>query len=48
MNSEALTLMLLAVCTVTAFTAYFFFRVLTTKPKREPDSYSGNDDQRRD
>ena len=40
MNNEALTLMLLAVCTVTAFTAYFFYLVLTVNPKQEPDSYS--------
>lgn len=47
MNTQALTLMLFAVCTVTAITAYFFFRVLTTKPKPEPDSYAENDDEPR-
>ncbi|RYJ41495.1 hypothetical protein NU09_2869 [Flavobacterium beibuense] len=30
---------------VTAITAYFFYKVLTTKPKQEPDSYSENDDE---
>ncbi|MFA5298223.1 MAG: hypothetical protein WC389_08465 [Lutibacter sp.] len=29
---------------VTAITGYFFYRVLTTPPKEEPDSYSENDD----
>lgn len=43
MNTSALILMLAAVLTVTGFTAYFFFRVLTTPPKPEPDSYSEND-----
>jgi hypothetical protein len=43
MKPEALTLMLLAVGTVTAFTFYFFYRVMTTPPKREPDSYAEND-----
>jgi hypothetical protein len=31
--------MLLAMGTVTTLTAYFFYRVLTTKPRPEPDSY---------
>lgn len=44
MKTEALTLMLFAVCSVTAITVYFFYRVLTTPPKKEPDSYSENDD----
>ncbi|WP_262482324.1 hypothetical protein [Arenibacter certesii] len=26
------------------FAAYFFYKVLTTAPKQEPDSYSENDD----
>lgn len=43
MNTSALVLMLASVLTVTGFTAYFFFRVLTTPPKPEPDSYSEND-----
>lgn len=44
MNTEALILMLFAVGSVTAITGYFFFRVLTSPPKPEPDSYSENDD----
>ncbi|MBK7944252.1 MAG: hypothetical protein IPJ85_02600 [Flavobacteriales bacterium] len=47
MNTEALTLMLVAVCTVTAITGYFFYRVLTTPPKSEPDSYAENDEEPR-
>ena len=43
MNTEALTLMLLAMGTVTVLTVYFFWRVLTTKPHGEPDSFSDND-----
>ena len=39
MKTEALVLMLGSVLTVTALTAYFFWRVLTAKPKGEPDSY---------
>jgi len=44
MNTEALTLMLFAVGSVTAITLYFFYRVLTSPPKKEPDSYAENDD----
>lgn len=40
MKTEALVLMLGSVLTVTAVTIYFFWRVLTAKPKQEPDSYS--------
>ncbi|MFN8352499.1 MAG: hypothetical protein U0U25_13615 [Flavobacteriales bacterium] len=40
MKTDALILMLGSVLTVTAVTLYFFWRVLTAKPKREPDSYS--------
>jgi len=40
MNTAALTLMLLSVGIVTALTVYFFWRVLTAKPRPEPDSYS--------
>jgi heme/copper-type cytochrome/quinol oxidase subunit 2 len=39
MSSSAFTLMLLAMGIVTGMTAYFFWRVLTAKPKHEPDSY---------
>ncbi len=33
--------------TVISFTAYFFYRVLTSKPKPEPDSFSENDEEPR-
>jgi len=29
---------------VTALTVWFFYKVLVTKPKPEPDSYSENDE----
>lgn len=47
MKTEALITMILAQGIVTAFTAYFFYKVLTMKPKPEPDSYSENDDEPR-
>lgn len=43
MNTDALTLMLCSVGIVTGVTVYFFWRVLTTKPHGEPDSFSDND-----
>ena len=43
MNTSALILMLSSVITVTGFTLYFFYRVLTIPPKPEPDSYHEND-----
>ena len=43
MNTEALTLMLVSMGTVTALTGYFFYLVLTAKPKPEPDSYTDDD-----
>lgn len=30
---------------VIGFTAYFFYKVLTIKPKSEPDSFCDNDNQ---
>lgn len=47
MNSTALTLMVVVQVTVLCFTGYFFYRVLTTPPRPEPDSYDENDDQAR-
>ncbi|HOY39405.1 MAG: hypothetical protein KBB11_11635 [Bacteroidales bacterium] len=44
MNTSALILMLCSICGVTAVTVYFFIKVLTTKPKQEPDSYTDNDE----
>lgn len=48
MNSIALLIMILAMGSVTSAAVYFFYRVLTTPPKPEPDSYSDNDDTPRD
>ena len=45
MKTEAIITMVLAQGIVIAITAYFFYRVLTTKPKEEPDSYTENDDE---
>lgn len=44
MKTDALILMLLVQGTVTAFTIYFFVKVLKTPPNPEPDSYTDNDD----
>lgn len=43
MNSEALVTMLCVQLPVIAITVYFFYRVLTTPPKAEPDSFSDNE-----
>ncbi len=45
MNTEALITMIATQGIVIGFTAYFFYRVLTTKPKSEPDSFTENDEQ---
>ena len=44
MNTEALITMVLTQGIVTFFALYFFYKVLTTPPKPEPDSFSENDD----
>lgn len=44
MNSEALITMVVTQGIVIFFTAYFFYKVLTIKPKSEPDSFIDNDD----
>jgi hypothetical protein len=43
MSSQALIMMVVTELIVTGFTVYFFYRVLTTKPKPEPDSYTDDD-----
>lgn len=45
MNTSALITMLIAQGIVVSFASYFFYKVLTTPPKQEPDSYSENDDE---
>jgi len=44
MNTTAIITMVISQGIVILFTAYFFYKVLTIKPKQEPDSYSENDD----
>lgn len=39
MTTSALITMVLVQVTVTVVTAYFFWKVLKTPPKPEPDSY---------
>lgn len=48
MNTSALVLMLATQITVTAFTIYFFVKVLKTPPRPEPDSYDENQDEPRE
>ncbi|MCO5266006.1 MAG: hypothetical protein M9948_09045 [Lentimicrobium sp.] len=43
MNASALIMMITVETIVILFTGWFFYKVLTTKPKPEPDSYSEND-----
>ncbi|CAN5126176.1 hypothetical protein BH09BAC1_BH09BAC1_13760 [soil metagenome] len=47
MNTSALVVMLGSMSVFTFFCGYFFYRVLTTPPKPEPDSYTDNNDQPR-
>ena len=48
MNTEALIMMVLTQGVVIFFAIYFFYKVLTIKPKSEPDSFTDNDDEIRD
>ncbi len=48
MNTSALVLMLATQLTVAGFTIYFFYKVLKTPPKPEPDSYNENEDKQRE
>lgn len=45
MNTSALITMLVAQGIVVSFAGYFFYKVLTIKPKQEPDSYNENDEE---
>lgn len=40
MQTQALVFMVSADVIITGLTLYFFIRVLVTKPKAEPDSYT--------
>ena len=44
MNTSALIVMLTTIILVTGLTLYFFYLVLNTPPKPEPDSYQDNDE----
>ncbi|WP_396177976.1 hypothetical protein [Flavobacterium sp.] len=46
MNTEALITMITTQGIVIGFTGYFFYRVLNTKPKVEPDSFSENEEEK--
>ena len=43
MNTSALVLMVVTQLAVLCVTGYFFYRVLKTPQRPEPDSYSDND-----
>ncbi len=45
MNSAALITMVLAQGTVICLTGFFFYKVLTTPPSQEPDSFEDNDEE---
>ncbi len=44
MNTSAIITMVCAQGFVVVMASYFFYKVLHTPPKQEPDSYSENDD----
>lgn len=44
MNTPALIMMVSVEVIVTILTGWFFYKVLTIKPKPEPDSFFENDD----
>lgn len=46
MSTGALTMMLVTEITITLITAFFFYKVLTTKKHGEPDSFTENDDEK--
>jgi len=47
MSTSALLMLVFTEVTVTAFTCYFFWKVLTIPPKQEPDSFADNDETER-
>jgi len=47
MNTSALILWISSITIITFATIYFFVKILKSKPKAEPDSYSDNDDEPR-
>ena len=47
MSTTAFIFMVTTYSVVTLVTVYFFWRVLKTPPKKEPDSFSENDNDSR-
>lgn len=47
MNTIALIIMASTMLVVSSITGYFFWKVLTTPPRPEPDSYDENDNDPR-
>jgi hypothetical protein len=47
MSTSAMIMMVLIQGTVVSITGFFFYKVLTVKPKDEPDSFTENDDDPR-
>ncbi len=47
MSGIAMTMMVTTVSVITLVTGYFFWKVLTTPPREEPDSFEDNDEQPR-
>ncbi|MHA6246716.1 hypothetical protein ACXYMU_02180 [Pontibacter sp. CAU 1760] len=45
MNTSAFVVMLSTITLVSFLMIYFFYRVISTPPKPEPDSYLDNDDE---
>jgi hypothetical protein len=47
MSTSALITMVVTEVAITVITVYFFWKVLKTPPKPEPDSYVNNDEVER-
>lgn len=45
MSKEALIMVIAVWTIVPSITVYFFYKVLTTPKKEEPDSYTDNDNE---
>ena len=47
MSNQSLMMMVITEAVITAITGYFFWKILTTPPRAEPDSFSENDEVKR-